>query len=47
MLEAMAFKIPESVLVVVHTADLHILLLERVGKGGDVAVGDRLARARG
>jgi dihydroneopterin triphosphate diphosphatase len=34
MLEAMAFKIPESVLVVVHTADLHILLLERVGKGG-------------
>lgn len=34
MLEAMAFKIPESVLVVVHTADLHILLLERAGKGG-------------
>jgi dATP pyrophosphohydrolase len=34
MLEAMAFKIPESVLVVVHTADLQILLLERAGKGG-------------
>ena len=31
MLEAMAFKLPESVLVVVHTADLHILLLERAG----------------
>ncbi|MBS0540945.1 MAG: dihydroneopterin triphosphate diphosphatase [Proteobacteria bacterium] len=26
-----AFKIPESVLVVVHTADLRILLLERAG----------------
>lgn len=34
MLEAMAFKIPESVLVVVHTADLRVLLLERTGKGG-------------
>jgi dATP pyrophosphohydrolase len=34
MLEAMAFKLPESVLVVVHTADLHILLLERADKGG-------------
>jgi dATP pyrophosphohydrolase len=34
MLEAMAFKLPESVLVVVHTADLQILLLERTGKGG-------------
>jgi dihydroneopterin triphosphate diphosphatase len=34
MLEAMAFKIPESVLVVVHTPDLQILLLERAGKGG-------------
>ena len=34
MLEAMAFKLPESVLVVVHTADLHILLLERAGRGG-------------
>jgi dATP pyrophosphohydrolase len=34
MLEAMAFKLPESVLVVVHTADLQILLLERAGKGG-------------
>ncbi len=31
MLEAMAFKIPESVLVVVHTPDLQILLLERDG----------------
>ena len=29
MLEAMAFKIPESVLVVVHTPDRQILLLER------------------
>ena len=34
MLEAMAFKIPESVLVVVHTADKQILLLERAGKRG-------------
>ena len=34
MLEAMAFKLPESVLVVVHTPDLQILLLERAGKGG-------------
>ena len=34
MLEAMAFKIPESVLVVVHAPDLRILLLERTGKGG-------------
>lgn len=34
MLEAMAFKIPESVLVVVHTPDKRILLLERAGKGG-------------
>ena len=34
MLEAMAFKIPESVLVVVHTPDRQILLLERAGKGG-------------
>ena len=29
MLEAMAFKLPESVLVVVHTPDKQILLLER------------------
>ena len=34
MLEAMAFKIPESVLVVVHTADKQSLLLERAGKLG-------------
>ena len=34
MLEAMAFKIPESVLVVVHTPALEILLLERAGNGG-------------
>lgn len=34
MLEAMAFKIPESVLVVVHTPEKQILLLERAGKGG-------------
>ena len=30
----MAFKIPESVLVVVHTADLDVLLLERAGQPG-------------
>ncbi len=40
MLEAMAFKTPESVLVVVHTADLQILLLERTApkrqKSGDM-----------
>ena len=34
MLEAMAFKIPESVLVVVHTPDRQILLLNRAGRGG-------------
>ena len=34
MLEAMAFKIPESVLVVVHTPNRQILLLERAGTGG-------------
>jgi len=34
MLEAMAFKIPESVLVVIHTAQLDVLLLERAGGGG-------------
>jgi len=41
MLEAMAFKIPESVAVVVHTADKQILLLERAlpkgQKGGCMA----------
>jgi len=31
MLEAMAIKIPESVLVVVHTPALEVLLLERAG----------------
>jgi dATP pyrophosphohydrolase len=30
----MAFKIPESVLVVVHTADLDVLLLERAAQPG-------------
>ena len=30
----MAFKIPESVLVVVHTANLDVLLLERAGPPG-------------
>ena len=30
----MAFKIPESVLVVVHTPDLDVLLLERAGARG-------------
>jgi len=30
----MAFKIPESVLVVVHTAQLDVLLLERVAQPG-------------
>ena len=30
----MAFKIPESVLVVVHTAHLDVLLLERAGQPG-------------
>jgi len=33
MLGAMAFKIPESVLVVVHTNSLDVLLLRRVGDG--------------
>jgi dATP pyrophosphohydrolase len=28
------FKIPESVLVVIHTADLQVLLIERADKGG-------------
>jgi dihydroneopterin triphosphate diphosphatase len=31
---AMAFKIPESVLVVIHTAQLDVLLLERAGSVG-------------
>ena len=30
----MAFKIPESVLVVIHTAQLDVLLLERAGTAG-------------
>lgn len=30
----MAFKIPESVLVVIHTAQLDVLLLERAGGAG-------------
>jgi dATP pyrophosphohydrolase len=33
MLAPMAFKLPESVLVVVHTPRLDVLLLERVGSG--------------
>ena len=33
MLVPMAFKLPESVLVVVHTPRLEVLLLERVGTG--------------
>jgi dATP pyrophosphohydrolase len=34
MLPAMAFKLPESVLVVVHTTALDVLLLERTGQPG-------------
>jgi dATP pyrophosphohydrolase len=34
MLAAMAFKLPESVLVVVHTAALDVLLLERAANPG-------------
>jgi dATP pyrophosphohydrolase len=30
----MAFALPESVLVIVHTPDLHVLLLQRVGRRG-------------
>jgi dATP pyrophosphohydrolase len=30
----MAYKIPESVLVVIHTADLQVLLIERADKPG-------------
>lgn len=33
MLPPMAFKLPESVLVVVHTPRLDVLVLERVGTG--------------
>ena len=33
MLRPMAFKLPESVLVVVHTPRLDVLLLERTGTG--------------
>ena len=33
MLAPMAFKLPESVLVVVHTPRLDVLLLERTGSG--------------
>ena len=35
----MAFKIPESVLVVVHTADLRVLLLERAVPEGQKSAG--------
>ena len=28
------YKIPESVLVVIHSADLHVLLIERADKPG-------------
>jgi dihydroneopterin triphosphate diphosphatase len=34
MLAPMAFKLPESVLVVVHTPDLQVLLLERAAQPG-------------
>ncbi len=34
MLAPMAFKLPESVLVVVHTAQLQVLLLERTAQPG-------------
>jgi dihydroneopterin triphosphate diphosphatase len=34
MLAPMAFKLPESVLVVVHTPQLHVLLLERAAQPG-------------
>ena len=34
MLAAMAFKLPESVLVVVHTPELQVLLLERAAQPG-------------
>ena len=34
MLAPMAFKVPESVLVVVHTAELQVLLLERAAQPG-------------
>ena len=34
MLAAMAFKLPESVLVVVHTPNLEVLLLERAAQPG-------------
>jgi dATP pyrophosphohydrolase len=34
MLPPMAFKLPESVLVVVHTADLDVLLIERAANKG-------------
>ena len=34
MLVPMAFKLPESVLVVVHTPDLQVLLLERAAQPG-------------
>jgi dihydroneopterin triphosphate diphosphatase len=34
MLRPMGFKLPESVLVVVHTPALDVLLLERAGKAG-------------
>jgi len=34
MLRPMGFKLPESVLVVVHTAALQVLLLERAAQPG-------------
>jgi dATP pyrophosphohydrolase len=34
MMSSMPYKIPESVLVVIHTADLQVLLIERADKPG-------------
>jgi dATP pyrophosphohydrolase len=46
MLAPMAFKLPESVLVVVHTAELQVLLLERAAQLGfwQSVTGSREAR---
>jgi len=42
----MTFKLPVSVLVVVHTADLEVLLIERAARPGFWQIGDRIAGSR-
>ena len=38
---ARRYKLPVSVLVIVHTPELEVLLIERADRAGFLAVGDR------